>query len=415
MRELALLHRLNRRRFLGGTSGLVLAGAATGFNRGTSLAKPEHEGQGAGFWARPSGAKGDLIGYSLTTGEALFTLPPGQLAADGTRYLSAEAMDATGDTWLNVYDPLTGQLRFGWLYDGDWTLGGISASGRYVALSSVPTSGQRSLWTKQGGWQTDLIVVDLDAGPTPHRFTLRGNFEVEVLSARGDALFLVEHLPAAAPDHYIIRYYDLILNELSGRLVDKRAVDEVMAGLAWDFVASPDGAWLLTLYLSTNREVAFVHTLNLVNRFPVCVDLPSGFGEFDLLKHYTLALTPDNRRLFAANPALGAIAVIDLDQTKVVDVATFEPATGQALAAADRRSRSAVGAGGRFFFTGGEDVWTYDAAADRVGAALAVPGPIIGLGLAPDERHVLVARPDAPLLALDAATGTVAGFPIASA
>jgi hypothetical protein len=240
-----------------------------------------------------------------------------------------------------------------------------------------------------------------------------GNFEVEVLSANGRALFLVEHLPAAAPDHYIIRYYDLILNELSGRLVDKREIDQVMAGLAWDFVASPEGKWLLTLYLSTNRDVAFVHTLNLIDRFPVCIDLPSGFGEFDLLKHYTLALAPDSRRLHAANPALGAIAVIDLNQTKVIDVASFEPPATTKLAAADRRSRSTVGPGDRFFFTGGQDIWSFDGRTGEVATALAVPGPIIGLGLSPDERHVLVARPDEPLLAVDALSGSLAGFPIA--
>jgi hypothetical protein len=414
MGELRPRSLIDRRRFTAGAGALAAAGLwGVGPGRGRAWAKPEHDEilSRQIFWARPDGPKGELIGYGLVEGQALFTLPAGQIAADGNRYLAAVPAPESGDTWLKVFDPWSGQLLYGWHFDGAWTLGGISASGRFAALTGVPTDEQKATWTESGTWQTEILVVDLDENPWPHRFVLDGNFEVEVLSARGDALFLVEHRPAARPDHYVIRLYDLLLDALQeGELVDKRNVDEVMAGLAWDSVASADGTWLLTLYLSTARDVAFVHTLNLVNRYPVCIDLPSGFGEFDLLKHYTQALAPNGRSLFAANPALGAVAVIDLGQVQVTEVAGFDP-TPPDLA----RSRSAVSAdGAAFYFTGGQDVWVYDAAADEVRGALPVAGPIIGLGVSPDDRHVLVARPDEPLLALDPTSGAAASFPLAS-
>ena len=408
--------RLDRRRLVGlaGGAGALAAGGGLGIGGRTARAQPEHDGFVAGFWARPTGAKGELIGYSLATGAPLFTLPAGQLAADASRFLAAVPRPETDETQLDVYDPIDGRLLSDRRYDGAWTLGGISAAGRYAALTSVPTEEQRATWTARGTWQTELMVVDLDAGPEGHRITLDGNFEVEVLSAAGDAMFLVEHLPAAQPDHYVIRLYDLNLDQLQEGKLAEKGNDEVMAGLAWDFLASPNGTWLLTLYLSTGRDVAFVHTLNLVNRYPVCIDLPSGFRDFDLLKHYTLALAPNGRRLFAANPALGAVAVIDLDQTRVADVARFDPAAAAILAEGDRRSRSAVtGDGTSFYFTGGADVWVYDAIADEVAGALPVAGPIIGLGLGPDDRQVLIARPNEPLLALDPTSGATLGFPIA--
>ena len=57
-----------------------------------------------------------------------------------------------------------------------------------------------------------------------------------------------------------------------------------MAGYDWDGVASADGRWLLTLYLSTQRNVAFVHALDLKNQFAICIDLPSGSGDYNVLK-----------------------------------------------------------------------------------------------------------------------------------
>ena len=98
-----------------------------------------------------------------------------------------------------------------------------------------------------------------------------------------------------------------------------------MAGLAWSGIGSPDGRWLLTLYLNTGRNVAFVHALDLVRSSPLCIFLPSG-SSFGALKRYGLTLSPDGRRLYATNAAIGAVAEIDLATRKVVRTARF-PAT----------------------------------------------------------------------------------------
>ena len=85
-------------------------------------AKPGHE-PGELFFARPNGAKEELVAYNTSTGHLVFTLPAGMLAADGRRYFST-ARTETGTLlrwhWLDPLDTAGGGvIRFP--LDGDWT------------------------------------------------------------------------------------------------------------------------------------------------------------------------------------------------------------------------------------------------------------------------------------------------------
>src|SRR5205823_12426922 len=133
---------------------------------------------------------------------------------------------------------------------------------------------------------------------------LQGWYDVDALSTDGRRLFLLQYLRTGA---YLIRLFDLDRRVLTARRLTEKG--EPMDGTAWDAVAAPDGHRLLTLYLRGDGRPE-VHTLDLLRGTAVCIDLPT--GDPLLVQQYTLALSPDRDTLYAANPALGVVATVDL-------------------------------------------------------------------------------------------------------
>jgi hypothetical protein len=175
-----------------------------------------------------------------------------------------------------------------------------------------------------------------------------------------------------------------------------------MAGLAWSGVGSPDGRWLLTLYLNTARNLAFVHALDLERSSPLCIFLPSG-GPFATLKRYGLTLSPDGTRLYATNAAIGAVAEIDLATRKVVRTVRFPaaPRTSGPTALTGSISRN----GRTLYFSPGRDLWAYDAAYGVVRGPYRTDGAIRGFGFGLGDGRVHALRADGRLLSFEAATG----------
>lgn len=368
------------------------------------------------FFVRPEGAKGRLIAYDMSKGQERFALPAGMLSAYGLHYY-AVVYDAfvskPGSTQLEAFDPRTGELEHSFTLSGEWALSSVSPLGRWVALTRIPGEDEKQAWAEANQWKTDIQIVDADNGETAHILSLDGNFEVETMSAAGDSLFLVQHLPAVDPDHYLIRLYDLSAEKLVADPLRSKGSDEVMAGLAWEGLASPDGRWLLTLYLSTRRNVAFIHTLDLRDKFPVCIDLPSGSGDFDQLKHYTLALSPDGQKVYATNALLGVVVEVSLNTLNVTRVAEFDPRTS-ATSGYDPQAptgRSIVSKDGRMlYFASGTDVWAYNTQSRKVSGPYAIDARILGLGLNGDDQRLYVASADRSLVVLDAASGSTLSF-----
>ena len=362
------------------------------------------------FLVRPEGAKGPLVAYDMSDGRERFALPAGMLSAYGRHYYAAASQPES--TRLDAYDPGTGNLERRFTLKGQWALSGVSPLGRWLALTRIASEGEKQAWAKSNQWKTDVQIVDANSGETAHVLSLDGNFEVETISAAGDSLFLVQHLPAVNPDHYLIRLYDLSAENLVADPLRSKGSDEVMAGLAWEGLASPDGRWLLTLYLSTRRNTAFIHTLDLLNKYPVCIDLPSGSGDFDQLKDYTLALSPDGQKVYATNTALGVVAEVSLNTLKVARTVTFD---ARPLAKYDLPTpvgRSVVSKGGRMlYFSGGQDVWFYDTKSKAVSGPFSIDSQIVGLGLSSDGNRLHVASADGSLTTLNAASGSALSFP----
>lgn len=367
------------------------------------------------LFVRPEGTKGSLVAYEMADGRQRFSLPAGMLSADRKHFYAADTDGS--ETQLKSFDPRTGGEQSGFTLQGAWALSGVSPTGRWLALTRIVSESEEQTWAAANQWKTDLQIVDAQTGQTAHLLSLDGNFEVETIS--GKSLFLIQHLPAVNPDHYLIRLYDLSAETLIADPLRSKGADEVMAGLAWDGVASPDGLWLLTLYLSTRRNVAFIHTLDLLDKFPLCIDLPSGGGDFDQLKYYSLTLSPDGLKVYATNAVLGAVAEVDLSQRQVTRMVFFEGNRSATDANYDPQSptaRSAISRDGqKLYFTSGQDVWAYDTKAGTVSGPYAVNTPVLGLGVSSDGKRLYVASADQPLRVFDTASGQALSFQPANA
>ena len=299
------------------------------------------------LYVQPNGVGGTVDAYDPETGEHVFRLPAGITSADGVSHLVAEPR--VRDTVVSRYRAADSSTASWMIVPGRWQLAGVSPNGRFAALDRQPAGKRR----------TDVVVVDTTAGRVAHRLDLGGDFEVETVSRDGKRLFLIEHLPGAGQPRYLVRLFDLSHNRLASKPLRGKGEPSVMAGLAWSGVGSPDGRWLLTLYLNTDRNVAFVHALDLVRSSPLCIFLPSD-GAFGTLKRYGLTLAPDGRRLYATNPALGAVAEIDLATRKVVRTVRFAAARtpggpGRLTGTISRNGRT-------LYFSSGRDLWAYDTA-----------------------------------------------------
>lgn len=321
---------------------------------------------------RPQGSAGPLVAYAAPGGAVRFRLPAGRLAADDSRYYAAVGAA------LKVYSPTSGALLSTFSVPEQLPLAAVSPNGRWAVL------GRR-------GAESSFMVVDGTTGAVVHRATLAGDFEVEAIDAAGTRLFLIEH---GAGRRYSIRLYDVAKARLDEDPLVSKGSGPVMAGYAWDAVGSPDGKWLLTLYLSTNRNVAFMHTLDLVQRIAVCVNLPSGTKGLGPLSRYVLTLAPDGSSLYAVNPVLGVVAELNLNQRRVVATAGFRPSRGVA------RGPAAISADGRrLAFAAGGRVRIYDTWKRQVGRARDAGGAVAGLAFAPGG-DLLVVRRDGRMRAL---------------
>jgi WD40-like Beta Propeller Repeat len=259
-------------------------------------------------------------------------------AADGRSYY------IVADGELQRFSTLTGKVTRTYDLDGDWELSGVSATGGWVALQRPGT---------------EILVLDTKTGRTTHELELRGDFRVETISAAGDFLFLQQDFVDGS---YAVRGYDLAANQMLPGSLGTKGNTVKMYGLASQAVASPDGRWLLTLYVNTKTNTAFVHALNLIERIAICINMPPCKRcDREQLASWGLALAPDRRTLFAANPAIGSVATVYLPTAQLIAQNRFTPGAG------GEETRAAVAPdGSRLVFTNGRTVWSFDPSAHAV-------------------------------------------------
>ena len=330
---------------------------------------------------RTTGQRGPLLAYDVATGRHRFSLPAGVLAAGGMRFVASRGTADRKGTLVQSFDARTGRLLERWRHAGrNWFVGGVSSNGRAIAL------------VHQVPHVTRVALVDAH-GRTLQELTFHGWFDVDAVSNDARRVFLVQYLRNGG---YLIRRYDAAQRSLASDVLTEKGAP--MQGIAWDAVASPDGHRLMTLYLRGSRPE--VHTLDLVRGTAVCIDLPR--GDAWSVQQYTLTLSPDGRTLYAANPALGIVATIDLPKLRVVKVVHFLVDPESAMLAP-----SAVTShdGRTVYFTAGRLLFAYDAAYHRVRGPYDLGTGIAGIAFDRHDRTLLVVTHTGRALRLDAATG----------
>ncbi len=318
---------------------------------------------------RPSGDRGPLLAYDLLRGRTRFSLPSGTLSPDGRRFFAARS--ATTATRITAYDGLRGTRLARWSIPGPWLLARTSANGRWLAF------------VRSGKGTTAFAVVDSTRHRLAYRFALASRYDVDAVSPDGRRLFLIQWFASNGPPKYAVRAYDLARAEMA--TVALKSSDSGMAGFAWGAVASPGGHRLLTLYLNISNGTAFVHDLDLRASYAMCVDLPDRSRDPSTLGNYTLVLSRDGRRLYAANPALGVVHELDVARGRLVSTARFAGTTPEL------NSNGAISRDGRTLaFASGSSVFTYDTVTAKVAAPRSIGAPVAGLGFDAKGRLVVV-------------------------
>lgn len=223
----------------------------------------------------------------------------------------------------------------------------VSADGDLVAL------GPRGENLYSYGRRTTRLLILSSNGAEPTWIEMEGNYEPEAFSTDGESLFVIRYVPARRPTRYQVRQLDLATGVVSGVYTPHGELQQTMGGTARIQASSPDGKRLYTLYTvgSGASQHAFVHVLDLEQKWAHCVDLPRGFGH-RAESASTLTVSPDGGMLYAVNVSTGSLASIDTSAFQVVSEDQTSFTQGGPHAATD---------GETLYVTSGNHVVAFDA------------------------------------------------------
>lgn len=294
------------------------------------------------------------------------------------------AVPSGADTRLVALNPSSGAELWERSLPGNLRVKVVSADGERVALGPAGET-----YYGNGRRRTKLVIAGGRA-LEPRTITLDGNFEPEAFSSDGKALFVVKYLPARAPTRYQVRRVVLATGrEQAVYSVDKE-LQEAMGGTARIQTSSPDGSRLYTLYTigggDEGRRYAFIHVLSLDEQWAHCIDLPPQFATAPELAN-ALAVSPDGKRLYVANTAVGAVAEIDTQELKVVRNGKITRGFGEtAHAALDPDGTLYVGSGNRLIGVATSDLGETD--------WWSLPEDVTGIQLAREAGRLYVGLSD---------------------
>lgn len=255
-----------------------------------------------------------------STGELFVSLPVGVPATpEWTRFAAATAHDGSTVVQDLATYPEPGGPSV--TIAGEWrlpTIGydpqpvGLSADGSTLALvpaGALPDTGTGSVRSRFA------VLGFVPLSRTPRIIDLPGTFDFDALSPDGQTLYLVEHLEGVA-GRYQVRAVDVASGRLrDGVIADKRTPDEPMAGWPISQLRTLSGL-VLTLY--RGLEHPFIHALQSVDGWAVCIDLPAvGAEDEAAAMDWGLALAPDRAIAYAVNSTVGIIAEVNLDDLVV--------------------------------------------------------------------------------------------------
>lgn len=286
-------------------------------------------GVAAAVTARPdrailvSNGAGEISLVDSRTGEARYTVNNAVRAPAGENIYRAETKDDT--TIVEVLDPDSGTVLTSTNVGGDLEIRAVSPLGGAVALMT-PRPNSADLYVPEPREATSINIVWSDGRPT-RNYSLTGNFEPETFSTDEKTLFLLEFYPALAPDRYFVRQLDLGSGEVSAVTTPDQQLgielNPEMRGHARAQAMAPDGSFLFSLYTIASGEEpvhdpaapsedrwAFVHTLNLKEKWSHCIFLPLPFGTV-AESALSLGMATDGSDLFVIDAGTEHVARID--------------------------------------------------------------------------------------------------------
>jgi DNA-binding beta-propeller fold protein YncE len=264
-----------------------------------------------------------------SSGRVRLSLPVGVPAADWGVLVATRV--AGTSTIVQAIDPLGGSVQREMSVKGAWQLpsiglarlpGGLSADGRTLVLEAATAAGSGT------DAPTRFAIVATEGTSAPRVITLPGRFTFDALSPDGTLLYVIEHLSRS---DYLVRQVDVRTGLLAaGAILDKRNVDERMAGYAATQLPGADG-WVYTVYRGEDGD--FIHALDTQRGVALCIDLPGTEATDETSAgHWGLALDATGSVLYAANGALGTVSEVSLDGYSVRTKTLAEAGPGVRLA-----------------------------------------------------------------------------------
>jgi hypothetical protein len=351
-----------------------------------SAAGARSDAAGRSLVVRPNGPAGPLLLLDLASLRVERRLPPGMTSADGGSFLAAR-IEGT-HTALTRYALPSGRVAGRSVVQGRYALAAVAAGGARAVLAA----------SRPGAGVARLAIVEAPRWRVARRVSLRGSYGVEAVSADGRRLFLIRYGAAG----YNLRIYDFATGQLRPTaLAEGASATRKMVGTAWRSLTTRDGRWLLTLYVK-RQGGAFVHALDLDAAIGHCVELPADGAGLAVLASASLALSPDDRRLYVATPSLGRVLELAVVPPRVAREVRFPDVPG----AARGDGVATVSPGGRTVaFTAGGQLWRYDVAAGAALAPVRIGGTVVGLGFTPDAARIVAVHATGGTTVVDAVTG----------
>ena len=329
-----------------------------------------------------------------------------EASRDG-RFVYAVTGDRAG---LVQLDSASGEPVRGVTLGGGWVPRVISDDGQACALARSPAADPPAARSR-----TSLLVV---TGSGQKTFELPGIIEPDAFTLDGTGLFVLEWLPASAPDHYRVRLLELASGALQplwtrDKVPIPPGAEEEMRGEGRQAVLSADRQMLYTLYThqpghqhtrdlltGTRADVhAFVHCLHLMFRWAYCLDLPHPFGEGPPSAY---ALAADDRHIAVLDAGSGSLAyasTTDLKLERVIEVPLPEPGAPAGLA---------LSPDGLVMAAATRYVTVLDRASSAVRTRWTLPSDVRGMALTADGSRLYAGGAGA-VTWLDTRTGEIAG------
>jgi len=236
------------------------------------------------------------------SGTVVRELPMGTPASDWSRYYIVTQL--SGSAQLKAIDPASGRTIAQATIPASYSLPDIAFQGPTAGISP---NGQWLALTQKGA-STNFLVGSSSLTDSFKTIHVNGDFVFDALSNDGKSLYLIQKMKD--PNHYQVRLYDVAAGALMPQpVVDKREPNEPMNGIRGDSAADSIGNYVYTVYIRDGGP--FIHALPLDEPIAWCVDLPStASNDMERQFHWALALSHDGRTLYAANEAVGTVAVM---------------------------------------------------------------------------------------------------------